>query len=174
MSFEQIIDYAGGFWNSLGTNISIYKRSSEYLDSCTDIKTADDFLRYFSIAGWKEKDPDVRVILFFDEFDRIYNMDERLRSDFLGILRAIRNNIDSYVIQAIVVIGTFSILHLDSSTQSTSPFNIRDSIHNPNFDLEQVQVLFRDFEEENKMKFESGIVEDIFEQTNGYVKMAEN
>ncbi|PKK72017.1 hypothetical protein RhiirC2_777679 [Rhizophagus irregularis] len=170
LSFEQIIDYAGGFWNSLGTNISIYKRSSEYLESCTDIKTAEDFLRYFSITGWKEKEknPDARIILFFDEFDRIYKMDERLRTDFLGILRAIRNNIDSYVIQAIVVIGTFSILHLDSSTQPTSPFNIRDSVRNPNFDLEQVRVLFREFEEENKMKFESGIIEDIFEQTNGH------
>ncbi|PKC72328.1 hypothetical protein RhiirA1_438307 [Rhizophagus irregularis] len=170
LSFEQIIDYAGGFWNSLGTNISIYKRSSEYLESCTDIKTAEDFLRYFSITGWKEKEknPDARIILFFDEFDRIYKMDERLRTDFPGILRAIRNNIDSYVIQAIVVIGTFSILHLDSSTQPTSPFNIRDSVRNPNFDLEQVRVLFREFEEENKMKFESGIIEDIFEQTNGH------
>ncbi|RGB41798.1 hypothetical protein C1646_684852 [Rhizophagus diaphanus] len=170
LSFEQITDYAEGFWNLLGTNISIYKRSSEYLGSCTDIKIAVDFLRYFSITDWKknEKNPDVRIILFFDEFDRIYTMDERLRSDFLGVLRAIKNDIDSYVIQAIVVIGTFSILHLDSSTQPISPFNIRDSVRNPNFDLEQVRVLFREFEEENKMKFESGIIEDIFEQTNGH------
>ncbi|RGB29791.1 hypothetical protein C1646_310438 [Rhizophagus diaphanus] len=95
-------------------------------------------------------------------------MDEDLRSNFLSILRAIRNNIESYVIQAIVVIGTFSILHLDSSTQLTSPFNIKDSIQNPNFDLEQVQVLFREFEDDNKMNFEQGVIEDIFEQTNGH------
>lgn len=167
MSFEQIVDYTEDFWNSLGRNISTYKRSREYLGSCADIKCADDFLYYFSIASFEKKDPNVCIILFFYEFDRIYKMDVRLRSDFLGILRGIRNNIDSYVIQAIVVIGTFSILHLDS----TSPFNIRNSVHNPNFDLEQVRVLFGEFEEENMMKFESGIIEDIFEQTNGYVKM---
>ncbi|CAG8610548.1 16725_t:CDS:2 [Funneliformis mosseae] len=108
VTFEHIVKDVEGFWNSLCTNISLYKRSSGYLDP----------------------------------FDRIYQMDDGLLSDFLSTLRAIRNNIESYVIQAIVVIGTFSILHLDSRTSNTdltSPFNIKDSIRNPNFDLEQVQ-----------------------------------
>ena len=177
MTFEHIVNDGEGFWNSLCTNISIYKRSSEYLESCTDINCADDFLVYFSIVGWKraEKDPNKRVVLFFDEFDRIYQMDDDLRSNFLSTLRAIRNNIESYVIQAIVVIGTFSILHLDSRTSNTaltSPFNIKDSIHNPNFDLEQVQAVFREFEDDNKMQFEQAVIDDIFEQTTGYVNIA--
>ncbi|PKK80532.1 hypothetical protein RhiirC2_704177 [Rhizophagus irregularis] len=123
--------------------------------------------------GWKraEKDPNKRVVLFFDEFDRIYQMNDDLRSKFLSTLRAIRNNIESYVIQAIVVIGTFSILHLDSRISNrdfTSPFNIKDSIHNPNFDLEQVQAVFREFEDDNKMQFEEAVIDDIFEQTTGH------
>ncbi|RGB29297.1 hypothetical protein C1646_672570 [Rhizophagus diaphanus] len=150
-----------------------YVCNYEYLESCTDINRADDFLVYFSIGGWKraEKDPNKRVVLFFDEFDRIYQMDDDLRSNFLSTLRAIRNNIESYVIQAIVVIGTFSILHLDSRTSNTdltSPFNIKDSIHNPNFDLEQVQAVYREFEDDNKMQFEQAVIDDIFEQTTGH------
>ncbi|CAB4387951.1 unnamed protein product [Rhizophagus irregularis] len=172
VTFEHIVNDGEGFWNSLCTNISIYKRSSEYLESCANIYNADDFLIYFSI-GWKraEKDPNKRVVLFFDEFDRIYQMNDDLRSKFLSTLRAIRNNIESYVIQAIVVIGTFSILHLDSRISNrdfTSPFNIKDSIHNPNFDLEQVQAVFREFEDDNKMQFEEAVIDDIFEQTTGH------
>lgn len=102
-------------------------------------------------------------------------MDDGLCSNFLSVLRAIRNNIESYIIQAIVIISTFSILHLDSKTSSTdltSPFNIKDSIHNSNFDLEQVQALFSEFEDDNKMKFEQKVIDDIFELTNGYVNIA--
>ncbi|CAB5381201.1 unnamed protein product [Rhizophagus irregularis] len=68
VTFEHIVNDGEGFWNSLCTNISIYKRSSEYLESCANIYNADDFLIYFSI-GWKraEKDPNKRVVLFFDE-----------------------------------------------------------------------------------------------------------
>ena len=146
------------------------------MESCADINRAEDSLRYFSIAGWKKakKDSEKRVILFFDEFDRIYEMDNDLRSNFLSILRGIRNTIESYVIQAIIVIGTFSILHIDSDTSLTSPFNIKDSVRNPNFNLKQVQKLFSEFGDDYKMNFEQEVIEDIFEQTNGYVKMAEN
>src|SRR5207248_7881546 len=70
------------------------------------------------------------------------------------------------------VVGTFSILHLDSNMQSTSPFNIKDSICNPNFDMEIVRGLFQEFENDNKIQIEQTVIDDIFEQTNGYVKMA--
>src|ERR1044071_4694680 len=158
---------------SFGRNLSIYRGSSEHLESCTNINCADDFLVHFSIKGWEKagNDPNDRV-LFFDEFDRIYEMDDNHRSHFLSTLRSIRNDIESYVIQAIVVVGTFSILHLDSNTQSTSPFNIKDSIRNPNFDMEIVRGLFQEFENDNKIQIEQKIIDDIFEQTNGYVKMA--
>ncbi|GBC02839.1 hypothetical protein RclHR1_04850007 [Rhizophagus clarus] len=159
-----------GFWNSFGTNLSLYKNSNEYLESCIDINRAEDFLRYFSIAGWKKakKDSNKQIVLFFDEFDRIYKMDRDLCSNFLSILRDIKNTLESYVIQAIIVISTFSILHLDSDTNLTSPFNIKDSICNPNFNLKQVQKLFNEFGDNNKMNFEQKVIEDIFEQTNGH------
>jgi hypothetical protein len=158
----------------LSAQISLFKKSNEYFESCADINRAEDFLRYFSIAGWEKakKDSEKRIILFFDEFDRIYEMDNDLRSNFLSTLHDIKNTIESYVIQAIIVIGTFSILHLDSDTNLTSPFNIKDSIRNPNFNLEQVQGLFSEFGDGNKIDFEKEVIEDIFKQSNGYVKIA--
>lgn len=97
-------------------------------------------------------------------------MNEDIRSNFLCILRATRNSIENFVIQTIVVIGTYSILYTNS--QKTSPFNIKVLVRNPNFTLGQVRALFKDFGEDNKMDFEQQIIEDIFIQTNGYVKMS--
>ncbi|PKC05285.1 hypothetical protein RhiirA5_485933 [Rhizophagus irregularis] len=93
-------------------------------------------------------------------------MNEDIRSNFLCILRATRNSIENFVIQTIVVIGTYSILYTNS--QKTSPFNIKVLVRNPNFTLGQVRALFKDFGEDNKMDFEQQIIEDIFIQTNGH------
>lgn len=83
----------------------------------------------------------------------------------------------AFVIHAIVIIGTFSILHLDSGTSSSrpnlvSPFNVNDPVQNPNFSLKEVQTLFGEFENENKMKIEDEVITNIYTQTNGYVKVA--
>jgi hypothetical protein len=171
LSFEKITVHNEGFWNSLGLTLTIDKRSNKYLESCKNIKSGEEFDRYFSIAGWTEakNDPEDKIILFFDEFDMLYKLDKKVRSEFLRILRSIRNGIENYVIQAIVVIGTFSILHIDATDPYTSPFNIKDLIQNPNFTLKQVQKLFEEFGEDNKIEFEQEVIEDIFTQTNGYV-----
>ncbi|RIA82228.1 hypothetical protein C1645_879297 [Glomus cerebriforme] len=168
-SFQHISD-GEAFWNSFGRNLSIYRGSSKHLGSCTNINSADDFVTYFSIDGWEKagNDPNDHIVLFFDEFDRIYEMDDNLRSNFLSTLRSIRNDIESYVIQAIVVVGTFSILHLDSNKKKISPFNIKDAIRNPNFDMEIVQGLFQEFENDNQIQIEQSVIDDIFEQTNGH------
>lgn len=82
-----------------------------------------------------------------------------------------------FVIHAIVIVGTFSIMHLDSNVSSSrqsldSPFNVKDLVRNPNFSLDKVRTLFAEYEDENKMKIEDEIIEDIYTQTNGYVKVA--
>src|SRR5581483_6719688 len=51
-------------------------------------------------------------------------------------------------------------------------FNVKDSVHNPNFSLKEVQMLYMEFANENQMKIEQEVIEDIYAQTNGYVKMA--
>ena len=175
VNFEQIGVFITNFWSSLGTSIYIHNRG-QLFKSCVDIKNSREFLLFFSKATW-EGPEDSRVVLFFDEFDKLYTIDEKIRNEFLQILRSIRNDIKSYAIQAIFAIGTFAILHIDSrfseasNSNLTSPFNIKDSIHNPNFTIDQVQALYTEFERDNIITIERGVIQDIHTQTNGYVKM---
>ncbi|UZO20392.1 uncharacterized protein OCT59_012816 [Rhizophagus irregularis] len=74
---------------------------------------------------------------------------------------------------ALSIVGTFSIMHLDSNVSSSrqsldSPFNVKDLVRNPNFSLDKVRTLFAEYEDENKMKIEDEIIEDIYTQTNGH------
>ncbi|POG59774.1 hypothetical protein GLOIN_2v1818019 [Rhizophagus irregularis DAOM 181602=DAOM 197198] len=64
-------------------------------------------------------------------------------------------------------------MHLDSNVSSSrqsldSPFNVKDLVRNPNFSLDKVRTLFAEYEDENKMKIEDEIIEDIYTQTNGH------
>ncbi|CAG8535841.1 1336_t:CDS:2 [Rhizophagus irregularis] len=58
----------------------------------------------------------------------------------------IPNAMHLFVIHAIVIVGTFSIMHLDSNVSSSrqsldSPFNVKDLVRNPNFSLDKVRTL---------------------------------
>ncbi|GBB94255.1 hypothetical protein RclHR1_02320010 [Rhizophagus clarus] len=172
VNFEQIGVFDTNFWSSLGTSIYVHNRGKLF-KSCVEIKNSRDFLLFFSKATW-EGPEDKRVVLFFDEFDKMYTIDEKIRNEFLQILRSIRNDINSYAIQAIFAIGTFAILHIDSrfseasNSNLTSPFNIKDSIHNPNFTLDQVQALYTEFGKDNIITIEMGVIQDIHTRTNGH------
>ncbi|GES98461.1 P-loop containing nucleoside triphosphate hydrolase protein [Rhizophagus clarus] len=171
-SMEQInTNNNNNFWKTFGRALSIGSASRSF-DSCTSIASADDFQEYFSIKSWSG-DVNDRIILFIDEFDKLYQFDENIRSEFLQILRFIKNATHLFVIYAIVIVGTFSILHLDSETSSSrsnlvSPFNVKDLVHNPNFSSERVLALFTEFGNENKIKIEDEIIADIYTQTNGH------
>ncbi|GET57748.1 P-loop containing nucleoside triphosphate hydrolase protein [Rhizophagus irregularis DAOM 181602=DAOM 197198] len=148
-----------------------HRKSTRVIRTISELEKNNYICNYlsFNITGWEEagNKGDERIILFFfDEFERLFEMNEDIRSNFLCILRATRNSIENFVIQTIVVIGTYSILYTNS--QKTSPFNIKVLVRNPNFTLGQVRALFKDFGEDNKMDFEQQIIEDIFIQTNGH------
>ncbi|PKC68839.1 hypothetical protein RhiirA1_440353 [Rhizophagus irregularis] len=159
------------FWKSFGVALSIGSENHHF-DSCENISGVYDFQKYFGKKTWPGKEND-RIVLFIDEFDLLYTFNEKIRSEFLRILRLIKNAMHLFVIHAIVIVGTFSIMHLDSSVSSSgqsldSPFNVKDLVRNPNFSLDKVRTLFAGYEEENKMKIEDEVIEDIYTQTNGH------
>ena len=98
--------------------------------------------------------------------------ESKVCSEVLDIFRGIRNTTDIFAIHSVVAIGTFSILHIDSSS-STSPFNIKEPFQNPNLTLNQVQKLYEQFAADSKITIDPEVVEDIYAQTNGYVKPVE-
>ncbi|CAG8806890.1 22680_t:CDS:1, partial [Racocetra persica] len=66
------------------------------------------------------------VVIFVDEFDRLFNATDTIRNEFLGCFRtvkyAIMNLNVGYPILSIIIVGTFRILELDSSSDYDSPF----------------------------------------------------
>lgn len=69
-------------------------------------------------------------------------------------------------LQAVVVVGPFSILKITS--KNASPFNVEHGILSPNFSLSQVEDLFQQYETARKLKVDQRIVHDIFNRTDGY------
>ena len=152
------------FWLSMGTALNI--NAPEYFGN-GDVKSSDDFLRKFQKAQWNDK----RVVLFIDEIDALLGAHDDIKSSFLGVIRAIKNTKENYALLSSVAIGPFSILHLSSDRITTSPFNVKDPFRNPNFTLEQVQTIYKDFENDYKLTIDPEIIKDIYNRTNGYVKL---
>jgi len=152
------------FWLSMGTALNI--NAPKYFGN-GDVKSSDDFLRKFQKAQWNDK----HVVLFIDEIDALLGAHDDIKSSFLGVIRAIKNTKENYALLSSVAIGPFSILHLNSDRITTSPFNIRDPFRNPNFTLEQVQTVYKEFEDDFNLTIDPEIIEDIYNRTNGYVKL---
>ena len=110
-------------------------------------------------------------VVIFDECDVLYKANDDVRSSFLGMMRGIKNAKEYYAILSCVFIGPFSILHLNSDKITVSPFNVKDPFSNPNFTLEQVQTLYKEFEDNFKLTIDPEIIKDIYNRTNGYVKL---
>jgi hypothetical protein len=150
------------FWSSLGVELQINAPQHFKLN---DVKSADDFKLKLQKKQWNDK----HVVLFIDEFDVLLEAHDDIKSSFLGIIRAIKNAKDYYALLSSVAIGPFSILHL--STDRIITFNVMNPFRNPNFTLEQVQTVYKEFEDDFKLTIDPEIIEDIYNRTNGYVKL---
>ncbi|CAG8533039.1 7031_t:CDS:2, partial [Paraglomus occultum] len=161
------------FWPTFGKALSC-DHQKQYFAACEKIQDASDFLVQFSKNSWDEHSTagEVHVILFIDEFDKLHDAPEDVHDEVLETFHAIRNNSQDFIISAIVavVIGTFSILYIDTSFK-TSPFNIKESIWNHNHSLDQVQELYNQFASDTKMKIDQEVIEDIYFQTNGHATL---
>lgn len=147
------------FWQTFVTQL--YLGAPEY-NEFNNINSAS----YFGVAFEKSK-WNCRVVLLVDEFDKLYRINEDVKSSCLETFRGIKAKKGNYAIWSIIVIGAFSILHLKSNNLTTSPFDTIDPFHGPDFILEQVQSLFQQFANEYKLTIDQEVINDIYIQTNG-------
>ena len=147
------------FWTSLGNALR-----ANY-EEVKPIGTKRDFLDAFLKNTWKEQ----KIVIFLDEFDKLFDASNEVRSKCLETFRAIKTNSHLYAIHSIVACGTFSIRHLNSTGQRFSPFNVAEFLRNPYFTLEQTQRLFNEYAQNEKITIDNDIVDDIFSKSNGYV-----
>lgn len=106
---------------------------------------------------------DRKIVLLIDEFDGI---PQEVVSDFLYSLRHIYLADELKNPHSVGIVGVKSISQLNYD-RSVSPFNIQDEFHLPNFTLQQVRELFRQYTDEVGQGFESEVVESVQKQTAG-------
>ncbi len=107
--------------------------------------------------------PDKRVVIVIDEFD---GTPQTVVSEFLYALRHIYLSDEPRCPYSVGIIGVKSINQLNYD-HSVSPFNIQDEFNLPNFTLEQVQELFRQYTDETSQTVAPDVVKAIHKQTAG-------
>ena len=105
------------------------------------------------------------VLLLIDEFSSLHSAQPDVRDSFLFVRS--RDSDGVYVIRSIIGVGNYSMTYLRSSNQLVSPFNSGNHIRNPNFTLEEVGQLFREFAKDRKIQIGNNIVSS---STNRYVR----
>ncbi|KAG0041844.1 hypothetical protein BGZ83_001235 [Gryganskiella cystojenkinii] len=147
------------FWSSIG-------RYLKRLHYKLEINSFQDFLDAFSAD---EDEDRKRVVLFVDEFDKLHvDSASDALSSFLEVVRFVKNNPTATVIQSIVAIGTFAILHLNQMHQQLSPYNVSDNVRNKSLSMEQVQDLFDEFANDRHITIAGDVIEEVFAKTNGH------
>ena len=105
----------------------------------------------------------IKIALLIDEFDGI---PQDVLSDFLYSLRHIYLSDELKNPHSVGIGGVKSISQLNYDC-SVSPFNIQDEFHLPNFTLEQVKELFRQYTDEVGQEFKPDVIASIHRQTAG-------
>ncbi|POG58340.1 hypothetical protein GLOIN_2v1885896 [Rhizophagus irregularis DAOM 181602=DAOM 197198] len=137
---SQVPDSKILFWTTFSDYL--VRTAPEHIED--QIKSSNDFVNLFS-KRWEKK-----VILFIDEYDIMYRANNETISSFLRIVRNIKARKEGYAIWSINIVDP-SILHLSSKEVTTSPFNVYRPFQNPNFTQEQVQFLFKEYANEERI-----------------------
>ncbi len=102
------------------------------------------------------------LILFIDEFD---SLPPGVIDRIVTLFRDVYLNRHDFHIHGLALIGVRAVLGVESDRGS--PFNIQRSLHVPNFTLEEVTELFRQYESESEQIIEAEVVRQVFETTLG-------
>jgi len=111
------------------------------------------------------------LILIIDEFDAL---PEEAISGLSGIFRNIYNIRQKdpnpsaekeYLLHGLALIGVRSVLGIENA--KGSPFNVQRSLHIPNLTHNEVESMFREYEQESGQKVEQDVIDRVFYETQG-------
>ncbi|MCP4113361.1 MAG: hypothetical protein GY749_48825 [Desulfobacteraceae bacterium] len=102
------------------------------------------------------------IILFIDEFD---SLPAHVIDRLVSLFRDIYLNRQDYSIHGLALIGVRAVLGVESS--QGSPFNIQRSLHVPNLTQEEVEDLYRQYQEESGQVIEQDVVSEVLKVTRG-------
>lgn len=147
------------FWESLSSNLKSKWPHLPTFSSSTGF--ADIFKESNRDTLFDGKD----VVLFIDEFDLIEQLSDF--DDILHTLRGLKQDRPSKCLQAVVAIGPFSILQLDTERRG-SPFNVADAVAVQLFDEAEVIDLFKQLSTARGTDIDTAVARDVFMRTNGH------
>ena len=155
------------FWRTLCARFHTVNPERFDFDSVS--ASAATFCNFFSKTHLRSPKP---VILLVDEASRLSIGD--LTYEFLGTLRALKDDRRSFCLHSLVLVGTESIMDfllsrpLPNARSTVSPFSPEACFRTNRFTEEETKELFRQFGETFDQVDHSDIAEDVFELTAGH------
>ncbi len=119
----------------------------------------DAWINFFSVDKGLFDKP---LILFIDEFDSLL---PGIIDHLVTLFRDMYLKRNSYCIHGLALIGVRAVLGVESDRGS--PFNIQRSLHVSNFTGEEVEDLYKQYQEESGQTVDPGVVQGVFEATQG-------
>jgi len=115
---------------------------------------------------------DKPIILIIDEFDALEpQFIAALANEFRSIYLDRHNQLDKeshekdFLLHGLALIGIRGVLGIEN--ERGSPFNIQQSLHIPNLTPDEVESLFRWYEEESGQTVEQSVINRTFYETQG-------
>jgi hypothetical protein len=132
-----------------------------------DITSWGDLTTLFSTTYF-----DKPVILIVDEFDAMgEEFINKFANEFRSIYISRNNEVDipsgekSCLLHGLALVGVRAVLGIES--RSGSPFNVQRSMHVPNLTFDEVEAMFKWYEQESGQLVEDQIVERLYYVTRG-------
>jgi len=123
------------------------------------LKRWTDFQNLFN----KEKGIfDKPLILLIDEFDKL---PKHFIDAIVNTFRDIYLYRNDYMLHGLALVGVRAVLGVDS--KQGSPFNVQRSLNVPNLSFDETLEMFNQYQEESGQKIEKGVIENLYELTNG-------
>jgi hypothetical protein len=149
------------FWTSFGASI----QDSLPKNRLAPIRSGRDFLTPFRAD--KKSLQKKSIVLVIDEFSNLDKADPVIQDQFLRTFRQYKQYKKLYAIHSVVACGTFSSLHLSSTSLVHSPFNVASYVQVPYFSQEQTAQLFDEFAKDWRVTIDPSVVRDIWMNSNG-------
>jgi hypothetical protein len=102
------------------------------------------------------------VLLFVDEFD---SLPRGVIDRLVALFRDMYLNQPNFLLHGLALIGVRAVLGVES--ERGSPFNVQRSLQVPNFSPEEVQELFRQYQEESGQPVAPEVMAEVYRVTRG-------
>ena len=123
---------------------------------------SQDMERLLQIVFQKQWISDRPLILFIDEVDTAPPL---LLDILVNQFREMYLKREQNHLHGLALVGVRAVLGVES--ERGSPFNIQRSLHVPNFEPEEVEDLFRQYQNESGQKVDPAVVRGVYESTRG-------